>query len=375
VSVRILVNATILNNPRPTGLGVYTAAVLPRLLVAFDNDVRVTETVLIGDPERIAAACGDLSAYPGVVLRRVTTNHPIHRLIALNRAVLSESRGKWPVLFYSPTHHGVITGMACQVITVHDLFARLFPHNYRMQSWYFKMYLPRVLAKTSKVIVDSAATAADLRRFYPAAPSTSVVHLAARSDMRDTPVSEIAALSGRRFFLFVGPSYPYKNCERLIEAFVALPRTGDGVALVFVGGRASYVERLQRQAAALKLESADVVFLEYVSPGELVWLYRQATALMITTLYEGFGLPALEAMQCDCPVVASRRGSLPEVCGEAALYVDPEDVRQITDAMAKLASDDATSQTLIAAGRRNLTRFSWDVTASKVAKAITACIR
>jgi len=370
--VRLLVNATILNQPHLTGLGVYVAGLLPPLLKLCIDHEGWSEIMLAGRPDSLVEILGDVTSHREVRLLPVDTCHPIARLVALDRLVVKERQGSSELVFYSPTHHGVVRGGIKQMITIHDLFARIFPRNYRQQYWYFRWVLPRILAQCNHVIVDSNSTGHDLRRFYHGIPTTTVIPAALRTDFANTPPCEVEGLANEKYFLFVGPNYWYKNCLSLIDAFAGY-RSSGAAKLVFVGGREAYLGELRqhlRESHPGLVE--DVYFLGYVAPGQLVWLYRHAVALMITTLYEGFGLPALEAMACDCPVIASRAGSLPEVCGEAAWFVDPENVSDILLAMSEIEADGTRRQTLITAGRENLRRYSWEASAREVFNVLTS---
>ncbi|MCX6834623.1 MAG: glycosyltransferase family 1 protein [candidate division Zixibacteria bacterium] len=372
--VDLVINATILNQPRLTGLGVYAAALLAPLLKLCVAEHQFSKIIVAGQPDRLRECLGAIAADPRIQIRTVLTLNPAWRLLALDRLIVAERGRSKNVLFYSPTHHGVMRGGIRQVITIHDLFARLFPQNYRQQYRYFRWYLPRILARTNRVMVDSANTAMDLRRFYPDSPPSEVIHAALRPDLPMTEPCMLPLLHGHRFFLFVGPSYAYKNGVRLIDAFARF-RTIKPVKLVFAGGREEYVRDLRRhQVEHHPALAGEIVFLDYPSTGELAWLYRNAAALMLTTLYEGFGLPALEAMACDCPVVASRAGSLPEVCGDAALMIDPEDVDSMTEAMSQVIANDDLRQSMIASGRRNVRRFSWETSAEKVYRILLALV-
>jgi len=365
---RILINATILNDPKMSGLGIYAHNLLSNLLPLLREDTRISRVTLIGDSPRIAGLLGDEIKHEKIHVDHVGTNHPLVRLLALNRRAYAESTGRG-VLFYSPTHHGVVVKNLPQVITIHDLFARIFPKNYPMQSYYFKFYLPHVLSSTRVVISDSQSTANDLRKYYQHVPETSVVYAATRADLKTEPPEAIPGLVGEKFFLFVGPSYEYKNADRLIDAFALLNRQHKErpCRLVFAGGRETYVDRLKRHiGSACPALEKHILFLGYVSSEELAWLYQHALATMITTLYEGFGLPALEAMRLGCPVVASRVASLPEVCAEAALYVDPYSVAEIADAMEKLSADRVLIENLRRLGYQNLRRFDWKLSARQV---------
>jgi glycosyltransferase involved in cell wall biosynthesis len=151
---------------------------------------------------------------------------------------------------------------------------------------------------------------------------------------------------------------PYKNLERVLEAFASV-RT-PGLSLVVVGQKdARYYPGILETTQRLEL-SEFVQYLGYVSDRELARLYRHATSLVFASLYEGFGLPPLEAMASGCPVIASNATSVPEVCGEATLYVDPLSTQDITNKMREVISSSALQNQLRIAGLERARLFSWE---------------
>jgi len=364
----VMINATMLNEPSMTGLGVYTLNVLRELLPLLIKDEQVTEIVLLGDQNRLSRLLGKLVESPGITVSYLAPTGPISRLLGLHRAVGRQAR-RGATVFYSPTHHGVLSGRVAQVVTIHDLFALLFPQNYRSQNRYFKWYVPRLLRKTQAVIADSDSTARDISRFYGSKCTVETVHAALPTDLASATPAPVSSLEDTRFFLSIGPAYAYKNADRLIDAFVQfrMRYRAEDIRLVFVGGREPYLSYLksyiEKNAVATRNE---IVFLGYVSNQELAWLYSRAVAAMVTSLYEGFGLPSLEAMHFGCPVVASNVGSLPEICGEAALFVDPYEVDDIVRAMQQVTVDRKLRSNLKVKGESNLSRFGWHITARRV---------
>jgi len=364
----LLLNATILNQPELIGLGVYAVSMFRELLSQPVVDWPYDRVALTGRPSRLEELLGDIVKRSGAGIIDLSTERPVNRLVLLNRLVRRERRGG-EVYFYSPTHHGVIVHTSGQVVTVPDLFPLLFPRNYRQQYYYYRYYLPRLLRRSSMVITLSDHTARDLARFFPSVAHRKTIYAGLRHDLADVTPDPVKPLVSKPFFLFVGPSYRHKNADRLISAFAA--HAGDDrlsqYQLVFAGGRRDYLHYLQGVTESLATEvAARVHFLGYVSRAELAWLYRQATATMVTSLYEGFGLPALEAMSFSCPVVASKVASLPEVCGDAAWFVDPDNVGEIAEAMKRLVYDDSLRSRLAEKGAENLGRFSWQQAADQV---------
>jgi glycosyltransferase involved in cell wall biosynthesis len=172
-------------------------------------------------------------------------------------------------------------------------------------------------------------------------------------------------LSQRRFLLAVGSMNPTKNLAMLVRAWAALAR--DDVTLVVVGGGNARVF-----AASDLPRTANVLMLGSVDDAALVALYRHAAGLVFPSLYEGFGLPPLEAMAGGCPVAASRAASLPEVCADAALMFDPLDPAAMAEAMRSVLDDAALAGTLRERGRRRAAEFTWDRSAAALLQALEA---
>lgn len=172
-----------------------------------------------------------------------------------------------------------------------------------------------------------------------------------------------------RYVLYVGSERPRKNLGRLIEAFARLKQSGrfNDLKLVKVGaaGRSPAFRKASLRAIKDFGLEDEVIFTEHVSDQELASYYWSASALVYPSLYEGFGLPVLEAMACGCPVITSNTSSLPEVAGEAALLVDPYDVSSLCVAMERLLEDDQMKRRLAAQGVQRSKRFSWALSATE----------
>jgi glycosyltransferase involved in cell wall biosynthesis len=164
-----------------------------------------------------------------------------------------------------------------------------------------------------------------------------------------------------RFVLFVGSVEPRKNLRRLLEAYMQLPdRVKKDYKLLIAGFKGWKNKDIME---LLKRAEGCVEYLGYVSNEMLADLYRSASCFVYPSLYEGFGLPPLEAMACGCPVVVSNVASLPEVCGDAAYYVDPYSVESIAEGMYKVLTDDTLRQNLIKKGLERAKLFSWEKSA------------
>lgn len=263
------------------------------------------------------------------------------------------------------------------VVTVHDLGYRRFPSAHPIaQRAYLDLGTRFSVAHADAVIVDSRATLRDvrdnygvpeerLRVAYPGAPSVAEV------DAGDVNrVLEKFGLRDRPFLLHVGTLQPRKNLRRLVQAWAALSRPpGACLALAGAPGWGGDLERVRADIAAFGLGDS-VRLLGYVTDAEKAALLRSARAFVFPSLYEGFGLPVLEAHAAGLPVACSNTSSLPEVAGDAALLFDPLSADDIAAALIRLLHDDVLRDDLIARGHRNAARFSWDNCARVVLGAI-----
>jgi glycosyltransferase involved in cell wall biosynthesis len=167
----------------------------------------------------------------------------------------------------------------------------------------------------------------------------------------------------RPFFLAVGSLQPRKNLVRLVEAFAQVRLSHPDVRLVIVGPRGFKASSLQETIVSHGLVDA-VQLLGYVSDDELAALYNAAIALVYPSVYEGFGLPVVEAMACGRPVIAANTSSLPEVAGDAALLVDPFDVSALSAAMERVLANPEEAKVMAGRGRSRVAQFSWERTAA-----------
>ncbi|HEX5686718.1 MAG TPA: glycosyltransferase family 1 protein [Ideonella sp.] len=171
----------------------------------------------------------------------------------------------------------------------------------------------------------------------------------------DRRVLSELGLAGQPYLLAVASANPTKNLARLVSAFGQLSSSAIDLRLVLVGG----INRRVFASAGGALSTPGLVQAGAVDDARLKALYEQALGLVLPSVYEGFGLPALEAMSCGCPVIAAQAAALPEICGEAALYVDPLSSDQLAEAMARLAADSGIRNDLRVAGRRRVAQFGW----------------
>jgi glycosyltransferase involved in cell wall biosynthesis len=251
------------------------------------------------------------------------------------------------------------------VVTVHDLAFLVLPNAYpRAWRLMYRTALRRAVRTADAIITPSRHTAEDLIRRTKLRPDrVHVVPLASSLPQSDAdPAEALARLKVRPpFVLFVGTLEPRKNLVRLIRAYRRLAARGSPHRLVLAGPMGWQPQALLREVA--EEAPGEVVLVGQVLPTELDALYRAADAFVDPSLYEGFGLPVIEAMSRGLPCVVTSSSSLPEVAGEAALPVDPYSVAGLADALERVTTDSELAGRLRAAARVRAARFSWDQTA------------
>ena len=241
-------------------------------------------------------------------------------------------------------------------MTVHDVIPLVAPQYHPLvYGIYFRRALPYLARHFDALIADSQSTASDMHRFlHTPAERIHTVPLAARWPVDQTTLH----VTRKPFVLAVGTIEPRKNLLRVAQAFLQAKHEikNDELRLKIAGGRGWGNTRMD---GVLRTHQKHIDWLGYVSDQELEQLYREARMLVFPSLYEGFGLPVLEAMSLGCPVITSNRSSLPEVGGDAAVYVDPEDTDQITSKIVRLLAVPCAWQEASAKGLAQAALFSW----------------
>lgn len=257
------------------------------------------------------------------------------------------------------------------VVTAHDLGYRFFPEAHtRTQRAYLEWSTNYAVKHATRLIAISRATANDLQRIYHAdGQQIRVIHEAATELPPTNAAFSTATLDhyaiSSPFALFVGTIQPRKNLVRLLEAYALLRSRGkSNFQLVLAGADGWLSDSIHATAARLQLGDA-VRFTGSVTDAELAALMNAALFFVFPSLYEGFGLPVLEAQQTGVPVMTANNSSLPEIAGDAAILVDPLDTEAIAEAMLQLSQDEALRTRLIAAGHDNVKRFSWTKAATE----------
>ncbi len=273
-------------------------------------------------------------------------------------------------VFHSPDFTLPPLRKARGILTVHDLTFMHYPECAQPGLVaYLNSAVPRSVRRARLVLADSESTRHDISELLGTPPEKIlVVYAGVGPEFQPVTAGETLAQVRARygldwpFVLTVGTLEPRKNHLRLIHAFAQLLPTHPDLRLVLAGGRGWLYEDVQAEVARLNLRDR-VVFPGFVSDADLPALYSLASVFAYPSLYEGFGLPVLEAMACGTPVVCSNASSLPEVAGDAALLVDPADVAALAGALEQALADAPTRQALRTRGLAQASRFTWQAAA------------
>ncbi|MBC7813984.1 MAG: glycosyltransferase family 4 protein, partial [Burkholderiales bacterium] len=270
-----------------------------------------------------------------------------------------------PDVTFVPAHTLPLAFPGRAVVTVHDLGFRYFPDAHPKHHRLYLDWTTRYSARRADIVLaDSAATANDLTRFY-GMPQEKIRVVYPGVDI--PPIGDIEAVRRKynlpeRYWLFVGTLQPRKNIANIVRAYAywrnAYPN--EDIGLVLAGGKGWLYDPAW-------VEGVEGVHLTgFVDEADKGALYAGALALVFPTLYEGFGFPVVEAMGCGTPVICSNTSSLPELTGDAALLVDPLDVREITAAMSRISTEPDLRELLRERGYAQAAKFTWDLAAKQL---------
>lgn len=278
-------------------------------------------------------------------------------------------------LFHSPHYVLPLLVPCASVVTIHDCIHLMFPQYLpnRLAPLYARLFMWWAAHRSARVLTVSEASKRDILRFFDVRPDKITVIQNAIDDRFRTPAPDEEAHRIRErfqlhepFVLYAGNVKPHKNLERLIEAFHELHANGfDHLKLLIIGSDISKYATLRRAVHAHNLHKY-VRFLGFVPDQTLAILYRLASVFVFPSLYEGFGLPPLEAMASGTPVVTSNVSSLPEVVGDAAVLVDPLDAHAIAEGIAHVLYDPRLREELRRRGLARAGSFSWEAAARQV---------
>ena len=286
-----------------------------------------------------------------------------------------------PDVYHYPNFDVPVVHPFKTVFTIHDLTYMKYKNYYvrarRVKNYYTKHIIQYGAKRAKKIIVCSKSTKNDLLEMFDIPEDKiEVIYLAldekffeyGRNNSGSTPSQSVQKfIKGNRYFLFIGQRRPHKNIERIIQAYAAFKEKYSGHALKLIIGGSAYsnYEGPEKTVAALNLGN-DVHFIGYVKETEIAPLYKHAECFLFPSLYEGFGLPILESMALQTPVITSNISSMPEIAARAAVTVDPYSVEDIARAMTDVVKNKALKRNLQCEGLKRVADFSWQQAAERI---------
>jgi len=276
-------------------------------------------------------------------------------------------------IFLSPDGYLSLRSAVPSIAVIHDINFEHYPKDLPfLFRKYYRHFFPRYAQKADRIATVSTFSKHDIAEHYGVNPEKiDVVYNGANERYRPIDANSIASTraemtDGAPYFLFIGALHPRKNIARMLLAYDQFRKQSDSkVKLLIVGGKKWWTGDMKTAFEGMQFQQ-DVIFAGRIAPEKLHHVIAAAMALVYVSYFEGFGIPILEALKCDVPVITSDATSMPEVAGKAALLVDPFSTESIATAMQQMAEKPELRAELIAAGRKQSQQFSWQQTADRL---------
>lgn len=346
--MKLLINASILKKQN-TGLGVYTYQVLKYVCPILRNK-NIDFDILCSSKELLPDSC-----------RKYAIENKYSNYVERNLNTIKLAQ-KYD-LIWSTTQHGTETNKK-QIITIHDVIPIIYPKG-RLHQWiYYKFFLKRYIKKSVKVFTVSQSTKNDIVKYYNCKENKiKVLYEAIENNKSKIVITDDVLKSYKldklMYFVIVGIHYSYKNLHSVIEAFKVFEELRKYKLIIIGNDNCEYGNELKTFVKNNNLEE-NILFTGFIEDEVKNTLLVNCLACVYPTLYEGFGLPILEAMKLDVPVICSDSSSLPEVGGDAVLYCDSRDINDIRNKMIYISKNKNFREMLIRKGKENIMRFDWE---------------
>lgn len=372
----IAVNTRLLLKNRLEGLGMFTHETLKRIVLAHPEH---QFTFLFDRP------FDDSFIYADNVKGEVLfpqARHPFLYYLWFEWSIAKKLKQIKPDLFLSPDGYASLRSKTPQLAVIHDINFEHFPEYFDWaHKWHYRHYFPKYAHKAKRIATVSEFSKQDIVNLYQVNPEKiDVVYNGINPAY--VPIAEeiqeatrLKYTNGKPYFVFIGGLYPRKNLIRLVEAFgIFKSQTQSEVKLIIVGKGNKFTQPFYDFLEQSEWKN-EVFLAGRIDPDEEVRnILGSALALTYVSTFEGFGIPIIEAMQCHTPVVTSNTSCLPEIGGNAAIYVDPFSPESIAKGMQEIYQNDSLKTELITNGSEQIQQFSWDKTAQLLWNSIEKCL-
>ncbi len=376
--MKIAVNTRLLIKNKMEGIAIHSLNVLKRITAAHPEH----QFLFIFDRPYSEEFIFSQNITPIVLFPQA--RHPFLFYWWFEHSIARTLNSVKPDIFYSPDGFLSLKTAVCSLPVIHDINFEHFPTALpKIVTWYYKRYVPRFVNKAQRIITVSEFSKKDIAQTYHVnSDKIDVVYNGADETYKPLNNEEIKSIrekysAGREYFIAVSALHPRKNIKRLLLAYDRF-RTSSGRDIKLLIAGPSYFKNKEMEQVYNAMEfRKDVIFLGRMEVEELAKVTGAALASVYVSYYEGFGIPVIEAMQCNVPVVVSNVASLPEVAGDAALQADPFSVESIAGALLDIAGNERLRNELIAKARVRCRLFSWEKTAeltwNSIEKTIAGC--
>jgi len=364
--LKIAINTRFLLKNKLEGIGRVTFEIVKRLVRDHPED----EFIFFFDRAFDRAFIFADNIQP--VVLQPPARHPILWYCWFEWALPTALRKYQPDVFLSPDNYLSLKTSIKTVMITHDLAHLHYPDEIPLLTKkFYDYYVPKYIEKAHRIISVSAFTKADIIKQYGTpANKIQVIHNACTAQFQsldDQTKLEIKATYAAKqdYFFYIGSINPRKNIQRLIQAFDQFKAKTNSPMKLLLGGRLAWQSGPVKETFDQARYKSDIELLGYIEEATLPKMIATAKALVYVSLFEGFGLPILEALHCETPVITSNTTSMPEVAGDAALLVNPKSVEEIALAMEHIL-DPQLAKELIEAGKQQRQKFNWDKSAQEV---------
>lgn len=373
--MRIAVNTRLLLQGKLEGIGWFTHQTLERMVRKHPEHEFIFFFDRPYDPSFIFAP----NVTPVVIPPQA--RHPLLFYMWFEWGVPYMLRKYKADVFLSPDGYMSLSTKVPTCLVIHDLAFEHYPEHFvRSHKMYWRHYSPRFARKAARIATVSTYSKDDIVKHYGInADNIDVVYNGAHAEYRPLSWQEredakTKYADGCEYFVFAGALHPRKNIVNLLKAFIAFKkRQRSNMKLVIVGRYAWKYEEVVEMREEMSFKD-DVKWVGYMHVDELSKVMGGAYALVYPSLFEGFGIPILEALKCEVPAIVSNTSAMPEVAGDAGLLVDPTDVQDIAAKMEMLHKDETLRKKLIEASKEQVKKFSWDQSADRLWDCLMKCV-
>ncbi len=373
--MRIAVNTRLLLKGKLEGIGWFTYQTLERIVRDHPEHDFIFFFDRPYDPQFVFAP----NVTPVVV--HPQARHPILFYIWFEWSIPYMLRKYKADLFLSPDSYMSLSTKVPTCLVIHDLAFEHYPEHFVLSHrMYWRHFSPLFAKKAKRIATVSTFSKTDITKHYGISPNIiDVVYNGAHDEYKPLSHDEREAVKsnytgGCEYFVFAGALHPRKNIVNLLRAFIIFKkRQRTNMKLVIAGRPAWKYDEVERMKEEMPFKE-EVIWVGYMNVDELSKVIGAAYALVYASLFEGFGIPILEALQCNVPGIVSNTSSMPEVAGETALLADPSDPDDIANKMHLMYKDEAMRKNLIAKAQQQIDKFNWESSAKRLWESMMKCV-